>query len=110
MKAADIARAAFEKLIELITKEALESIDPNKPIADALRKLDSTVTELRRAFDQALIVLRFDVMDTQVAMLELQAQQAKRDAAEAYRRGQEIGAGLDVTVIDPHTGEPEKKE
>lgn len=100
MKAADLARVVFEHVLALVERRLREEFSTVvKSPSEALDALvERGITRLREDFKQAVIELRFDAMDVQLALIDLQALQGKLEAAKAYERGRAIGEGMDITV------------
>lgn len=95
MTAADIARAAFEELLSVIGGR----IETPKVVTEL-------TAELRDAFEQVLIRLRFVEMEATCIELDLGKLRAEREREDAHQLGLKIGGfdgsdHIDVTVIDP---------
>lgn len=71
--------------------------DPNNPIV-----------KTAHAVKQALIEAQFEEMEPVVRKLDAQIEQGKLEIKAAYERGLEMSRGMDITRVDPHTGEETK--
>lgn len=101
MKAADIARAAFDKLLDIVAARTFDSLKHAGPEHLVQRAVDDLLAQLRHDIERVIIELRFEVMEVQSASLDLQKLVGEREAREAYERGKAIADGMDITVVDP---------
>lgn len=101
MKAADIALVAFEKLLDIVSHrlrgEIQKTIAGPEHVITAM--VDAALAKLRAEFTEAVIALRFDVMEVQCELLDIGALQLANAAQLGLARGRLIAEGMDIEVM-----------
>jgi hypothetical protein len=82
---------------DLIVRARQILSDPKNPIV-----------ETAHAAEQALIQAQFESLAPVVEKLDALVAQGKLEAKAANERGLEMSRGMDITRVDPHTGEETK--
>jgi hypothetical protein len=73
-----------------------------------LESRGNNITEPEKAIEQAIIQVQFQNMGALTKKLDEQIKQGELDVRSAAAAGKEIARGMDITRVDPHTGEETK--
>jgi hypothetical protein len=73
-----------------------------------LQSRGNNITEPEKAIEQAIIQAQFDAMGPMVQKLDEQIKSGDLEVRSAEARGREMAKGMDITRVDPTTGEESK--